>query len=132
MRRDPECLALLSLNNTLFRFRVLHTFFPRSSSRPIQLSSAMVAFRSTTSEDPFPRSPFQIADEFRQTLQARSPRRFAHTHVRVANGAVALTGSVPNWQSRSLAVRLAREAFAGLQVIDALEVQNRRTFGSAA
>jgi osmotically-inducible protein OsmY len=91
----------------------------------------MIAFRSN-SEDAFPRSPFQIADELRNTLRTRSPRRFAQTNVRVANGAVALTGCVPNWQSKSLAIRLAREAFAGIHVIDALEVQNRRTFGSAA
>jgi osmotically-inducible protein OsmY len=91
----------------------------------------MVALRSTF-EVPFPRSPFEIAEELRQTLSTRSPGRFAHTNIRVANGAVALTGCVPNWQSKSLAIRLAREAFAGIHIIDALEVQNRRTFGSAA
>jgi osmotically-inducible protein OsmY len=91
----------------------------------------MVALRSTF-EAPFPRSPFQVAEELRRTLITRSPNRFGQTNVRVANGAVALTGCVPNWQSKSLAIRLAREAFAGLHVIDALEVQNRRTFGSAA
>jgi osmotically-inducible protein OsmY len=91
----------------------------------------MVALRSTT-EDPFPRSPFQIADELRRTLTTRGPKRFAQTNVRVANGAIALTGSVPNWQTKTLAVRLAREAFGRTPVIDALEVQNRRTFNSAA
>jgi len=91
----------------------------------------MVALRSAT-EDPFPRSPFLIADEVRHALKTRAPRRFANLNVRVANGAVALTGSVPNWQSKSLAIRLAREAFQGVCVIDALEVQNRRTFASHA
>ncbi|OAI53327.1 hypothetical protein AYO47_05000 [Planctomyces sp. SCGC AG-212-M04] len=91
----------------------------------------MVALRSTF-EATLPRSPFEVAEELRHTLRTRSPGRFAHTNVRIANGAVALTGCVPNWQSKSLALRLAREAFAGIHVIDALEVQNRRTFGSAA
>lgn len=91
----------------------------------------MVALRSRP-ETPSTRSPFQIADELRHLLKNRAPRRFALTNVRVANGAVALTGSVPNWQSKSLAVRLAREAFGETAIIDALEIQNRRTFASRA
>ena len=91
----------------------------------------MVAL-NTPSTTSFHRSPFQIADELRQLLARRSPARFARTNVRIANGAVALTGSVPNWQSKSLALRLARELFGDTAVIDALEIQNRRTFHSAA
>ncbi len=87
----------------------------------------MVALSSLSAE-PEPRNPLHIADDVRHTLKVRSPRRFARINVRVANGAVALTGSVPNEHSKSLALFTARSAFPGTRVIDALEVQNRRTF----
>jgi osmotically-inducible protein OsmY len=89
----------------------------------------MVALRFP-SDEPARRTPFHVADEVRESLRARSPKRFGQLNVRIANGAVALTGSVPNWQSKTLAIRLAREAFQGVRVIDALEVRNRRTFAA--
>ncbi len=87
----------------------------------------MVALRSH-SDDPCPRSPLAIAEDVRHALKSRSVRRFARVNVRIANGAVALTGSVPNWQSKTLAIDVAQAAFSGMHIIDALEVQNRRTF----
>jgi len=87
----------------------------------------MAALRSPH-DAPAPRSPFALADQLREVLRTRSPNRFARLNVRVANGAVALTGQVPNWQSKALALRTARSMFHDTLVIDALEVPNRRTF----
>ena len=92
----------------------------------------MVALYSAPTADPPPRSPLTIAADVRRQLQTASPSRFSHVEVRVANGAVALTGSVPTYDAKSLALRTARSAFADLHVIDALEVQNRRSFHFAA
>jgi osmotically-inducible protein OsmY len=91
----------------------------------------MVAF-SVSSTAPDPRNPLLIADDVRHALKVRSPKRFSRVNVRVANGAVALTGSVPNQQSKSLALFTARSAFPGTRIIDALEVQNRRSFARLA
>lgn len=91
----------------------------------------MVALRSHF-DAPAPRSQFALADELRRVLRARSPKRFAAVNVRVANGAIAITGQVPNWQSKQLALRTAQALFGNTHVIDALEVQNRRTFAGKA
>ncbi len=91
----------------------------------------MVALNSPLSE-PFPRSPLAVAQDVRNNLRNRFPALFGRMELRVANGAVAVTGSVPDWNSKTMALGAVRQAFQQLAIIDALEVANQRTLRIAA
>lgn len=81
------------------------------------------------SHDDYPRrapNPFAAADRLLSALRASHPSRFARLGIRVLNGSVALTGSVPSYYAKSLVNEGARSAFGDSPIIDALEVTARR------
>jgi len=74
------------------------------------------------------RSPVDLAASLVSELRSQHPSRFARVDVRVCNGAVALTGSVPTFHAKALAFQSARTVFGNETIIDALEVSERRSF----
>ena len=72
--------------------------------------------------------PFAAADDLLTSLRSTHPTRFAHVGVRVLNGSVALTGSVPSYYAKSLAFEGVRATFREAAILDALEVTDRRSF----
>ena len=72
--------------------------------------------------------PFAAANNLLTSLRATHPTRFSRVGVRVLNGTVALTGSVPSFYAKSLAFEGARSVFREASILDALEVTDRRGF----
>ena len=70
--------------------------------------------------------PFAAADRLLSALRATHPSRFSRLGIRVLNGSVALTGSVPSYYAKSVANEGVRSVFGDSPIIDALEVQERR------
>ena len=84
----------------------------------------MVALAAPREHD----NPLDLAARLLDSLRALHPSRFARMDVRVCNGAVALTGSVPTYFAKAFAFQGARSVFGESPIIDALEVSDRRFF----
>ncbi len=69
--------------------------------------------------------PHQAATLLVNELHSQDPSRFSRMAVRVCNGAVALTGSVPSDHAKAQAFQRARAVFGQAAIIDAIEVTHR-------
>lgn len=66
--------------------------------------------------------PLSVASRVEETLRSFGPFRFSNVSVRLLNGRLALTGTVPSPFAKSLAVDLARSTAAKHDVVDALTI----------